>query len=146
MKNYYLYLTFLFLSIGFISCQDEIAAPDNTSVVEQLAKKWRCSEVDGTSTRTYDVVITKDAISDGAVYLDNFGNFGSGKKIKATLVNLKLTIAVQNIDNNTVSGSGTVSSDFSRIDWLYTIDDHLLTPAHITATYTLSLPTKKSIK
>jgi hypothetical protein len=143
MKSPKLLLFFAVLFLFFMnSCQDDTGLTD-TNLIDAIVKTWKVDET-GAGRRAYDAVITRNSAVSGQIYVSNFHNLGSSKKITATLSGTKITFSSQTISGYTLAGEANVSSDGTRIDWSYTVEDNIGS-VNISAAYTPGSLSKKSL-
>lgn len=128
------------LSVFLISCiadepGTEVDARDK--LVFQTAnelKLWNCESHDpifgeGTAKQTYQSIIKKDNTIENRIIITNFhglgnsANAGTQYEAHATLNNLTLTLPKQEIDGFNFEGTGSVSADYTDIEWNYTIEE-----------------------
>lgn len=117
----------VFLSILFVimismaaSCEGDSNKVDDNR--DNIASSWHATLDDGAVPEEYEVAITKDDIDETKVKLSNFVNNGEENVAYAILTGFNLTVPEQTVGNATVSGDGTVTSDYQSISWNITID------------------------
>jgi len=115
MKIYKFLLAFLVIIPFLQSCQEDISSLEDPR--DAIAKDWRVEE----SGRDYTVTISKDAVESTRVYLDNFHDLQTSTKYYAKLSGMILTIPSQTIDDYTIDGTGTISSDLKNINFTYNV-------------------------
>ncbi len=97
-------------------------------------KLWNCESHDpifgeGTAKQTYQSVIKKDNTIENRIIITNFhglgnaANSGTQYEAYATLNNLTITLPKQEIDGFNFEGTGSVSADYTDIEWNYTIEE-----------------------
>jgi len=123
MKTFKILFAFLLLvSLTFQSCKDDITELDDPR--DGISKLWRVTEK--VSGRNYDVTITKHATEKTKVLMTGFHDLGAvtTDKLEATMAGTTLTIAKQTLNGEyTIEGTGVLTTDGTRIEFDYTIDD-----------------------
>lgn len=111
--------TAILLLLIVAACED-----DSRNVTGKLPGTWFCEETSSTYGKaTYYVEITRTALSDNEIILDNFYHLGTGVKVNA-LVDLDyLEIPEQTISGFTISGTGKISEDGQKITITFTAND-----------------------
>jgi hypothetical protein len=119
MKITHLFAVFVLLTFSLtLGCQND---SDNVADKrDNIEGDWHMTLDDGQVPVDYQVTISKDANSTTKIFMSNFVNNGS--KAYATITGMNLTIPEQQVGNETVSGDGTISSDYNTITWNLTID------------------------
>jgi len=142
MKIYRFLLAFLMILPFLQSCQEDIT--DLSDPRDAIVKKWRVTDNSGPAgTAGYDVTITKDANESTRVLFQNFHGLATSNKLYATIAGSNLTIPAQTLDGTyTIDGSGTISSDLSKITFNYTVDDGDV-PVDVIANFGAVITTKK---
>jgi len=142
MKTYKLPFIILLLSI-FSSClPDEEINPDSDDPRDNIEYTWTCNENSPTyGELTYMVDISKDPYDSTKVILSNFYQLGTWSTTKATLSGKTLTISSQTVDGHTISGQGTIESNYKTINWTYEVVelnywDKVLAKENVTAVFT----------
>ena len=132
-------LVLMFVSMMlYQSCElaDELTGPAAT--IAKLEGEWTCdetSEIYKSTAEVYAVTISADADNPSGVIIDNF--YGLNVAVKANISGMTLTIPNQNAEGGfTVSGSGSISSNYEKINLNYTVDDGSDVIDHVTAVYT----------
>ena len=135
LLQYFFLLTFLSTGL-LLSCNEGDVGNDGPDARDEIVRRWRCTEdVASGDPPVYDVDIFKTSASTTQVTLDNFGNFGVGLTITATMNNLVLTIDEgQTIADYQISGTGTIASNYKTVDWSFTISDGVVEET-VTATF-----------
>lgn len=120
------------------SCETIDTLTGGAATVAKLEGEWTCdekSEVFKATEEVYTVTLSADANNASGVIIDNF--YGLNASAKATVTGMSLNIPSQNVEGGfTVSGSGTISSSYEKINLTYTVDDGSGTVDHVTAVYT----------
>jgi hypothetical protein len=107
----------LFLVFCTISCVDE---PLTTDVIDNITGTWGVTETSGSGDeQTFQVTITK--VNDNTVKISNFNLLGI--TVEVDVSGLDLNIPSQTVDGFDISGNGTASRGYNRIDLDYTVDD-----------------------
>jgi hypothetical protein len=103
---------------------------------DNITDTWQCKETSEVFKQTtYTVDITKSSSDSTKILIDNFYQIGPGSKVSAKLNGSGLSIASQTLDGFTISGSGTISSNYKTINLTYTVNDGAGID-HVTAVYT----------
>jgi hypothetical protein len=134
-----LYLLAILVPLLFIwSCETIDTLTGGAATVAKLEGDWTCdeqSEIFKATSEVYTVTLSADADNNSGVIIDNF--YGLNASAKANVSGMSLIIPNQNVEGGfSVSGSGTISSNFEKIDLNYTVDDGSGTVDHVTAVYT----------
>jgi hypothetical protein len=131
-------LAFLVPLLFTYSCETIDTLTGGAATVAKLEGEWTCdeqSEIFKATAEVYTVTLSKDADNASGVIIDNF--YGLNASAKANVSGMSLIISNQNVEGGfSVSGSGTISSDFEKINLTYTVDDGSGTVDHVTAVYT----------
>lgn len=107
------------------------------TVYDTIFDTWKCKESsEEYGESTYLVDISQSYSDNTEVILDNFYNLGFGIEVVGNLSGQIISLPVQVVDGNTISGTGNIASDLKRIDFSYTVNDGSGTIDHITAVYT----------
>jgi hypothetical protein len=127
-------IPFLFTS----SCETIDTLTGGAATVAKLEGDWTCdeqSEIFKATSEVYTVTLSADADNPSGVIIDNF--YGLNSSAKASVSGMSLNIPTQDVEGGfSVSGSGTISSNFEKINLSYTVDDGSGTVDHVTAVYT----------
>ena len=127
----------VFLAILVNSC--ELTEDMINTDAGKLEGTWQCdeqSELYKSTAEIYTAYISLDADADNRIIIDNFYQLGD-VGVRANIIGLAVYISTQTLEGGfTVSGSGTISSGYSRIEWSYTVDDGSGVDDHVTAVYT----------
>jgi hypothetical protein len=134
-----LFLLALLLPLFFTySCETIDTLTGAAATVAKIEGEWTCdeqSEIFKATAEVYTVTISADADNTSGVIIDNF--YGLNASAKANVSGMSLIIPNQNVEGGfSVSGSGTISSNFEKINLTYTVDDGSGTVDHCTAVYT----------
>jgi len=130
-KILYFALSLMILTMVGLSSCDEPAVPDDTDPRANYTYTWTCQELGGL---TYSVVITEDPANSTQVLMGNFHMLGVNEKAYAIATANNLTIPSQELCNNTINGSGTLTNA-NKITLKYYVNNHS-TIDTINATYT----------
>lgn len=110
---------------------------------EKLTGTWLVEENSQTYKKSlkavnhYTSTISASTSNLSNVAISNFYGLGESTLATATLNNMKLTIDNQTVSGGyTISGNGSIASDFKTIDWQYTVDDGSGVKDKVTATFT----------
>lgn len=132
-KGFFKILQLLFLVVFIISCED-------TNTPDTLDGTWWCTEydlsnpnADGSPTDNFYVDIGQDYQDSTLFTINNFNN--ANIEVSARLQSRTLIISNQQVGDYTAQGTGNVSSDFSEINWSYSVDDGSGEPVNYTAVY-----------
>jgi hypothetical protein len=129
----------LFLPLILIqSCETVDQLTGAAATISKIEGNWTCdeqSEIYKATLETYTVTISADPDKASGVIIDNF--YGLNSAAKATITGMSVIISNQTMDGGfSVSGSGTISSDFETIHLSYEVDDGSGQVDHVTAVYT----------
>jgi len=107
----------------------------------RLEGDWLCEEESELFKATkgifhYEVSILQDEDVSNRIIIFNFYQLGPYVAAEATVSGLNITLNPDVEGDFTVNGSGTISSNYKRIDWNYTVDDGSGVLDHVTAVYT----------
>ncbi len=134
-------LVFLAFIIPFLvtySCEVVDELTGGAATVAKLEGEWTCdeqSEIFKATAEVYTVTLSADADNSSGVIIDNF--YGLNASARANVSGMSLIIPNQDVEGGfSVSGSGTISSNFEKINLTYTVDDGSGTVDHVTAVYT----------
>jgi hypothetical protein len=120
------------------SCETIDTLTGSAATVAKLEGDWTCdeqSEVFKATAETYTVTLSADADNNAGVIIDNF--YGLNASAKANVSGMNFIIPNQNVEGGfSVSGSGTISSNYEKITLSYNVDDGSGTVDHCTAVYT----------
>lgn len=113
-------LIFCFL-IAVASCEelgDELSPRDN------IVDTWKCIETDSSNGNdTFLVEIESESLNLNGIRIYNFNHLGDNFAVKATVTSFSISIPNQTVGGFTISGSGTVNSNYERITLKYSVDD-----------------------
>jgi hypothetical protein len=134
-----LYYLLLLLPLFFTASCDKLNdLTGGSATISKLEGEWTCneqSEVFKATTEVYTVTLSANADNPSGIIIDNF--YGLQASAKATVANMSMIISNQSVEGGfTVSGSGTISSNFREINLKYTVDDGSGVVDHVTAVYT----------
>lgn len=126
------------LILLFISCEDLLnALGDSRSrlldywIVDESLPAYKSGE------EIYHVEISEHPTDSTRILISNFFNVGANAMAEAVLSGKTLSLSSQTISGGfTVTGSGTIHSDWNSINWSYTVDDGSGVPETYTAVYT----------
>jgi|GEM_PF-1005916 len=131
-------LIILLVAAAFQSCELADELTGTAATIAKLEGEWTCdeqSEFYKSTAEVYAVTISADADNSSGVIIDNF--YGLNVSVDANISGMSLIIPNQTVEGGfTVSGSGTISSNFEKIDLNYTVDDGSDVIDHVTAEYT----------
>ena len=106
----------IFVGYSFYSCQNGV---DVTS--SSIEGEWRCTEQHyETGKQNYVINIEYSNSENTEIKLMNFNNIGGF--CKASVSGTSITVPKQVVNEHEIFGSGTISSDYSRITFNYTDD------------------------
>jgi len=134
-RNKYLnkFLWLIFLVIIVSGCED---FPIFTS--GDISGLWLCDESEGykkSALETYYVEINPHPNDSTKVLISNFFNIDDDAE--ASISGTSLTLPGQTLEGGfTVHGSGVISKNYTRIDWVYFVDDGSGENYKVTAVYT----------
>jgi hypothetical protein len=128
---------FIFALFNY-SCETIDTLTGGAATVAKLEGEWTCdeqSEIYKATAETYAVTLSADADNASGLIIDNF--YGLNSAAKATVSGMSISIPQQDLEGGfSVSGSGTISSNFEKINLTYTVDDGSSKLDHVTAVYT----------
>jgi hypothetical protein len=129
--NYVRYFVIvLMFSMVIVACQKENSGP------ESILGKWSCKENSQVFEVTnYTVDISRSSTDSTKIFIENFYQLGSSYSVTAKINGLNISIPNQTVDGNQISGSGTISSAYDKINWTYSVVAGSTTD-HVTAVYT----------
>lgn len=120
------------------SCEIADELTGGAATVAKIEGEWTCdeqSEIYKATAEVYSVTLSPDADNSSGVIIDNF--YGLQASAKASVSGMSLIISDQTIEGGfSVSGSGTISSNYREINLNYTVDDGSGVVDHVTAVYT----------
>ncbi len=129
----------LMLMVLTLSCE-ELADLNAEDIRERLEGQWQCDETSEyfkSTAEVFSVYISPHPDDSDKVLIDNFYELGYSVSAVATVSGRNLYINTQTIgDGFTVIGSGTISSNYSVIEWTYSVEDGSGTNDNVKATYT----------
>lgn len=138
LYRYLLYAMYLTVVV-FLASSCELADDLINTEASKLEGEWRCdeqSELYKSTAEIYTVYISLDADAENRIIIDNFYQLGD-VGVRATVAGSAVYISSQTIEGGfTVSGSGTLSSNYRQIEWDYIVDDGSGVKDHVTAVYT----------
>jgi len=131
----------IFLLALTVSCEELLnTTGTDEDVRERIEGQWSCdetSEIYKSTAEIYSVYISPDPDDSTKVLIDNFYELGYDVSAVATVSGRNLFINTQTVgDGYTVIGSGTISSDYNKINWSYSVEDGSGEVDDVTATYT----------
>jgi hypothetical protein len=133
-----LFPVILMVVLFTLSCDPNNDLTGVAATVAKLEGDWTCdeqSEIYKATTEVYTVTISPDPDNTSGVIIDNF--YGLHIPAKANIAGMSLIISNQTLEGGfSVSGSGTISSNFKVIDMAYNVDDGSGVIDHATAVYT----------
>lgn len=124
MKKTFRYLFILAsLTSLLVSCDPDDNPPDDTDPRDKFVGSWSCNENSSENgISTFTVTITLNTGNSTQIYLSNFYGLTSNK-VYAVIAGYSATIPSQAVSNFTISGSGTMTSTNTKIDWSYNVND-----------------------
>jgi hypothetical protein len=141
LKNIFktLFPSTLFLAAIMLSCE-EIENLATEDIREKIEGQWTCDETSEyfkSTAEIFTVYISPHPDDAALVLIDNMYGLGFDVPAVARISNRNLFINTQNIgDGFTITGSGTISSNFNEINWNYSVDDGSGTIDNVTAVFT----------
>jgi hypothetical protein len=129
--NYVRYFVIILIfSMIIVACQKENTGP------ESILGQWSCKETSQVFEVTnYTVDISRSSTDSTKIFIENFYQLGSSYSVTAKINGLNISIPSQTVDGNQISGSGTISSGYDKINWTYNVVSGSTTD-HVTAVYT----------
>jgi hypothetical protein len=132
-------LLFLIVVVILNACELNEDLVGVNPLVAELEGEWLCeeeSEIYKATKEVYTVYISPDADNSDGLIIDGFYQLGD-IGLKATILNTSINIPSQSVEGGfTISGSGVVKSNHTKIDWTYNVDDGSGVIDHVTAVYT----------
>ncbi len=130
-------LCFLFIVFMTPSCEQENILEDQ-AIRDEIIGDWKCNEESlyyKSIQNVYEVSIIGASVSD-QIYVDNFYNI-TGARVLAEVNQYSINVLHDSIKGGyTIQYAfGTISDDFSQIEWSYAIDDGSGQIDSVTATY-----------
>lgn len=137
-KTFYYCFFIILLSIN--GCEFENDNEDSIEVAKNIIGTWKCIErdVNEYDEFTYDINIVIKDLDSTNVRIYNFYNVGKNYyvigKVEGNILNLKSG----SFGNGfiLISGSGTISASYKKIEFTYTIDEGDGTKKKYISTYT----------
>jgi hypothetical protein len=137
-KEKVFFLIFLLSLVFTQSCEIASELTGAAATIAKIEGEWSCdeqSEIYKATSEVYAVTISPDPDNSSGVIIDNF--YGLNVSVKANATGMSLIIPNQTVEGDfVVSGSGTISSNYKRIDLNYTVDEGSSQIDHVTAVYT----------
>lgn len=131
-------LVFIIPFLFTYSCDTIDTLTGSAATVAKLEGEWTCdeqSEVLKATSEVYTVTLSADADNESGMIIDNF--YGLNASAKANVSGMSFIIPNQNVEGGfSVSGSGTISSNFEKITLSYNVNDGSDVLDHCTAVYT----------
>ncbi len=107
------------LAVIVASCEE---LTDSLSPRDNIVDTWKCQETDASNgTDSFFVEIVADNSSLSGIKIENFNHLGI--TISANVSGPTITIPAQDVSGFSVSGSGTISSNYEKITMKYSVDD-----------------------
>jgi hypothetical protein len=126
------------ITLTLASCELAQELTGAAATVAKIEGEWTCdeqSEIYKATAEIFTVAISADPDNPSGVIIDNF--YGLSVPAKATVSGMGLIISNQTLEGGfSVSGSGTISSDYKEINLSYIVDDGSGTSDHCTAVLT----------
>jgi hypothetical protein len=140
MKNNLIIFLFIWITIPLLSCSNEPVPPaTEKEIISEIARNWSCHVVGDGFPFDNEATITSNPASDSQIFIYNFHNMGSTDKITATVkTDLSIIIPEQTVNNQTFSGTGDISNDYTQITFEYTLENDTET-LQISATFTYGI-------
>ena len=104
----------------FWGCPSDLNDLNDVSSIENIIGTWAVLRDEGGIQSTYQVEISKSSKSDSAIVISNF--FNNGNSAYAYVKELEITMPLQDVGDNKIKGTATISSDFQRIVWNLDVD------------------------
>ena len=141
MKLNYLKLLIPIFALFLMSCIDEPAPPQTEKeIIAEISREWNCQEDEEGFPLSFNATIASDPANETMILISNFHKLGYSDKVSAIIKkDLSIILPEQTILNQTITGTGDISNDFTRISWDYTIENADGT-VHITGTYSSGTP------
>lgn len=112
---------FIFAIVLVASCEE---LSDSLSPRDNIVDTWKCQETDASNiVDNFLVEIVKDDLSLSGVKIYNFNHLGENFAVKASVSGTSITISSQAVSGFTISGSGTITSDYEKVTLKYSVDD-----------------------
>lgn len=135
MRNFIrIFIIAIFSFVFMISCEKDNET-DTGDIREEYVGQWNVTEVNsilGTSNYTAEII---KADIDETILVKNFHNLGNTVSVQFDLSDNKISIPNQVKNDNTISGSGTSTINYDKIELTYTVIAGGDTE-NVTATYT----------
>lgn len=125
-KSFFFYL-FFFIFLLINGCELENNYDDSVEVAKNIVGTWKCieKEINDYDELVYEVNISIKDIDSTNIRIYNFYNVGKNYyvigKVEGNILNLKSGSFGNGF--NLISGSGTISSSYKKIELAYTIDE-----------------------
>ena len=121
IKKLFFIASVLLAVLVLISCQTD-DTDDLEDPRDKILGTWDCVSNDSELLeQRFTVVLTKSSV-DNRINISNFHNLG-GSGFYVEINGYKLTIPPQNCEGWDIEGTGTITTDFRKINWTYTIDE-----------------------
>ncbi|MFA5782430.1 MAG: hypothetical protein WC868_09195 [Bacteroidales bacterium] len=122
--------TFVLFTLAsiFFSCNpddtnDTPQPPEDTR--DKFVGSWLCNENSSQfgQINPFYVTITLNPSNSSQIYLANFYQLGSSQKVYGVVTNNYVDIPAQTVSGKSVRGSGTITSNNTKINWNYYVND-----------------------
>jgi hypothetical protein len=119
--NYGRFLIAVLFIAGMMSSCNLVDQPNTEDIMDNITGTWKCEETSTTfGVQNYEVIISKS--SEMSVYINDFFSI-KGMNVYAEVEGYTITIPKQTVDSYVISGSGTIASNYKKINWNYSITD-----------------------
>jgi len=139
--------TLIILVSFLISCDPEPVAPDNTDVRTEISGDWSCAETEaGQDPVDFAVNIFKDTTSEDKIMIAGFHQINDTAYAVVNADN-SVTIPEQTLGGySKITGTGSIDSGFTKIDWTYTAVEQGETINYTASFTTGDISKKKKLK
>jgi hypothetical protein len=121
------------------SCE-ELGNMGTENIRDNIEGQWQCDETSEyykSTAQIYEVYIYPHPDDSTLVFIENFYGLTNDVSVIAKVSSRNLFINTQTVGEGfTITGSGTISSNFNNINWSYSVDDGSGKIDNVTATYT----------
>jgi len=133
----FIWLAALLLWTNSCEFAEDLAGTD----AGKLEGVWQCEEESELLKSTsgifyYEVTILQDEDVSNRIIIFNFYQLGPYVSAEATVSGLRINMNTELEGGFTANGTGTLSSNYKRIDWTYSVNDGSDVLDHVSATYT----------
>jgi hypothetical protein len=123
-KSYLILIISILLIFNLPSCIPEDEELNTGDPRDEVVGTWLCDENSPTfQHQVYDVGISKSSADSSEIKISNFFGLGVWSQTRAIYNSGQLVIPTQTLENYTITGTGTVSSDNQTINLQYIVTE-----------------------